>query len=71
MIERDMEASGETVVKPVVLTYKKFRREYWPHFQHSLRKGLGMFCFIWSFQNFTIRAEPSMVFSEFLGTEHH
>ncbi|KAJ7139395.1 hypothetical protein C8R44DRAFT_867547 [Mycena epipterygia] len=53
MLEHDIEASGGTVqvVKPGVLTYKKFRREYWPHFQHSLCKGL----------------EPSMVFSEFLG----
>jgi hypothetical protein len=25
------------------LTYHKFRREYWPHFQQSLSKGLGMF----------------------------
>ncbi|KAF7367491.1 UvrD-like helicase ATP-binding domain-containing protein [Mycena sanguinolenta] len=51
MIENDMLATGINVVQKPTLTYDKFRREYWPHFHQSLRKGF----------------ESSMVFSEFMG----
>ncbi|KAJ7356587.1 hypothetical protein DFH08DRAFT_1075732 [Mycena albidolilacea] len=51
MIECDMAAGGVVPARKSTVTYDKFRKEYWPHFQQSLRKGF----------------ESSMVFSEFMG----
>ncbi|KAF8193621.1 hypothetical protein K438DRAFT_1761756 [Mycena galopus ATCC 62051] len=42
MIENDMLASDVVPTRKTILTYDKFRREYWPHFQQSLRKGFGV-----------------------------
>ncbi|KAJ6578043.1 hypothetical protein B0H19DRAFT_574136 [Mycena capillaripes] len=57
MIEHDMQNEMQSsgyradTGRTTRLTYAKFRREYWPHFSHSVCKGF----------------EPSMVFSEFMG----
>jgi hypothetical protein len=43
MIECDMAGGGVVPARKSTVTYDKFRREYWPHFQQSLRKGFGKF----------------------------
>ncbi|KAJ7794031.1 P-loop containing nucleoside triphosphate hydrolase protein, partial [Mycena olivaceomarginata] len=40
MIEYDMLASDVVPTRKTILTYDKFRKEYWPHLQQSLPKDL-------------------------------
>jgi hypothetical protein len=71
MIESDIEANSNLqggAQKPTRLTYNKFQNEYWPHFPQSLCKGLGMFSSFPRAFDLSIHEDPSMVFSEFMGT---